>query len=114
MKFLMDVCAGGRLSQWLTDQGHEVREVRKRDQTMADEEVINWAVEEKRIIITVDKDFGELSVAKGKPHCGIIRLPDVSFIERKHLLSKVIERHSGDLKQGRIITVSRTRIRVRK
>ncbi|MEW6275306.1 MAG: DUF5615 family PIN-like protein [Bacillota bacterium] len=44
----------GRLSQWLADQGHEVREVRKRNQTMSDEEVINWAVEEKRIIITVD------------------------------------------------------------
>jgi len=114
VKFLIDVCAGGRLSQWLAAQEHEVREVRKRDQTLSDEEVVAWAVEEKRIIITVDKYFGELSVAKGKPHCGIVRLPDVPFLECKYLLSKVIERHSGDLEQGRIITVSRTRIRVRK
>ena len=81
---------------------------------MSDEDVVAWAIEENRIIITVDKDFGELSILKGKPHCGIIRLPDVPYLERRYLVSKVIERHFDDLEQGRIITVSRTRIRVRK
>ncbi|MBC7294244.1 MAG: DUF5615 family PIN-like protein, partial [Thermoleophilia bacterium] len=66
MKFLLDVCAGGRLRLWLERRGHDVvAEVRRRSPSLGDNDVIAWAWEEERIIITVDKDFGELAVAKG-------------------------------------------------
>ncbi|KKM12588.1 hypothetical protein SY88_02760 [Clostridiales bacterium PH28_bin88] len=116
MKFLVDVCAGGRLSAWLATAGHDVQEVRNRDRCMPDEQVMEWAVKEKRIIITADKDFGELSVARGQRHFGIIRLPDVPFALRTYLLGKVLERqvYISYLEEGSIITVSSRRIRVRK
>lgn len=71
MRFLVDVNAGGRLSEWLAAQGHDVRQVAGRDPGMLDEEVLNWAASEARIIVTVDKDFGEMAIAQGKLHCGI-------------------------------------------
>ena len=114
MKFLLDVCAGGRLRTWLEGLGYDVVEVRSRDPFLSDEEVLAWAREEKRIVVTVDKDFGELAVNRGEVHCGIIRLPDVPFSERKTLMQHILSYHIADLETGSIITVSRTRIRVRR
>ncbi|MCS7003085.1 MAG: DUF5615 family PIN-like protein [Gammaproteobacteria bacterium] len=32
------------------------------------------ALDERRVLVTLDKDFGALAVVFGKPHCGIVRL----------------------------------------
>ena len=43
-----------------------------------DQDVLAWAVREERIVLTFDKDFGELARASASPHtCGVvlIRLP---------------------------------------
>ena len=40
------------------------------------------AVSENRILITMDKDFGELIHLHGRPHTGLIRLPDVRIDQR--------------------------------
>lgn len=112
MKLLLDVCVGGRLSNWLRDKGFDVKEVRELNKSMPDEEVVEWALTEDRIILTVDKDFGELSVAKGKK-CSIIRLPDVSVDQRILLIELVLQRHFSKLKDNVIVTVSEKRIRIR-
>lgn len=36
MKFLLDVCAGGRLSKWLRSEGFALEEVRAKDKGMPD------------------------------------------------------------------------------
>ena len=33
---------------------------------------------EGRILVTLDKDFGELAIVKGKPHSEILRLVNLS------------------------------------
>ncbi|MFN3420204.1 MAG: DUF5615 family PIN-like protein [Armatimonadota bacterium] len=63
MKFLVDVCAGRSLAKWLSERGHDVKEVRERDPRMEDDEILAWAYAEGRVIVTVDKDFGALAVA---------------------------------------------------
>jgi predicted nuclease of predicted toxin-antitoxin system len=113
VRFLVDVNAGGRLSEWLVAQGYDVKQVAASNPAMTDEEVLEWAASEQRIIITFDKDFGELAIAQGKLHCGIIRLPDVPYSQRVYLLARVLERYSNDLSRGKVITVSERRIRVR-
>ncbi len=113
MKFLLDVCAGGRLTNWLRDQGFDVKEVRGKDICMPDESIIDWAVMEKRIIITLDKDFGELFVLQGKT-CSIIRLPDVSAEQRLKLMDLTLQKYSQKLENNTvIITISEKRIRIR-
>ena len=78
MKFLVDRCAGRRLSQWLRDQGHDVIETRERGKDPGDSVILEWAVAESRIVITIDTDFGELVFLRAAPHCGMVCLPDVS------------------------------------
>jgi predicted nuclease of predicted toxin-antitoxin system len=113
MKFLIDVCVGGRIARWLSDLGYNVVEVRVRDSQMPDEDIMDWAFREERIIATADKDFGELAVLRGKKHYGMVRLPDAPFELRKRLLEQLLEKHSGELHHGKIITIFSNRIRVR-
>jgi predicted nuclease of predicted toxin-antitoxin system len=40
-----------------------------------DEAILRWAVEEDRILITMDKDFGTLIVRERLRHAGVIRIP---------------------------------------
>ncbi|MDK2882683.1 MAG: hypothetical protein PWP58_1019 [Bacillota bacterium] len=47
MKFPVDVNVGGRLSERLAAQGHDVRQVAGKDPGMLDEEVLNWAASEQ-------------------------------------------------------------------
>jgi len=112
MKFLLDVCAGGHLTNWLRNKGFDVKEVREKDKSMTDEDVVEWAVKDNRIIITLDKDFGEIYVAEGKK-CSIIRLPDVSVDQRIRLMEVVLKGYFNKLQEEVIITVSEKRIRIR-
>lgn len=41
-----------------------------------DEAIIQRAYEERRILVTLDKDFGELAILRELPHFGMIRLVD--------------------------------------
>ena len=114
MRFLVDVCAGSQLAEWLRECGHDVKEVRERDPRMSDDEILDWAYAEGRVIVTMDKDFGALAVAQGRTHAGIIRLPDVPVPLRKKLMMQVIAKHESDLAEGAIVTVSLKHIRVRR
>jgi len=86
LKFLVEVCAGKGLAEWLRACGHDVQEVRQHAPAMEDDEILAWACAEYRVVVTVDKDFGTLAVALGQPHHGIVRLPDVPVPERKRLM----------------------------
>lgn len=113
MKFLLDVPVGRAVAEWLREQGHDVLEVRTIDPSLSDEAILSHAASQGRIVISLDKDFGELAVRRGAPHCGIVRLPDVRVAERKALLQALIENHSDALERGAIITLTRSRVRIR-
>jgi len=114
MRFLVDVCAGSKLAGWLREMGHDVVEVKSINCRMADDEVMAWGAREGRVIITLDKDFGQLAVATGTARASIVRLPDIPFEERKRVLAAVLARYKEDLEKGSIITATEKRIRVRK
>ena len=113
MKFLVDVCIGSKIARWLKDIGYDVVEVRTSDPQMTDEDIIDWAFKERRIILTADKDFGELAVSRGKKHCGMVRFPDAPFELRKSLLEQLLQNYAAELSREKIITVFPNRIRVR-
>ena len=69
------------------------------------------AAAEKRILVTIDMDFGTLIFLRGAAHAGIIRLPDVPATRRIGLMQQVLARRSeADLAQA-IVTVTENRIR---
>lgn len=114
MKFLIDVCAGKSIGEWLGIQGYDVVFVRDFDPRMEDEKVLKWANEDGRILATNDKDFGYYIFSEGRLHSGIVRLPSVSATKRIELMKKVIESHSVDLRAGAVIKVTLSKIKIRK
>jgi predicted nuclease of predicted toxin-antitoxin system len=114
MNFLLDVNASGAVAQWLIHQGHDIFEVGQKDPKMSDNEILDWAIKEHRIIITTDNDFEEMIWRQGKPHCGILRLENLPRSERIMLLHDVLNRHSRDLEAGAIVIAMSSKIRVRK
>ena len=62
-----------------------------------DDEILAKAHEEGRILVTLDKDFGELVFRRGLPHLCIIRFFKTSEAERVAAMHKLIERHSSVL-----------------
>jgi len=59
LKFLVDVGVGKKVEEYLLEKGYDTKAVRSLDQSMPDQEIIRLAALEKRIVITMDKDFGE-------------------------------------------------------
>ena len=72
MNFLLDVNASGAVANCLIQLGHGVVEVGQKDPRMSDNDILSWAVRERRIIITTDNDFEEIIWRQSKPHCGVL------------------------------------------
>jgi predicted nuclease of predicted toxin-antitoxin system len=78
MRFLANEKFPGDAVAALRSAGHEVAWVRIEAPGMNDADVLSWAAREGRVLLTFDKDFGELSWQAGLPNsCGIVlfRLP---------------------------------------
>ena len=74
MKFMVDECTGPTVAKWLVHQGHDVVSVFDAARGSEDDHILEWAVREDRVLITIDKDFGELIFREKKPHRGIVLL----------------------------------------
>jgi predicted nuclease of predicted toxin-antitoxin system len=75
LRFLADENFPGSAVTALGAAGHDVVWVRVAAPGASDPDVLAWAVREERVLLTFDKDFGEL--AKGSalpPGCGVILL----------------------------------------
>ena len=71
----VDRCAGGRLAEWLREQGHDAAESAERGEDPGDVVILGWAATEQRILVTMHKDFGELVFKGRQTHFGLVRLP---------------------------------------
>ena len=73
MRFLLDESADLPLRAHLRAQGHDVTAIaHDHPGALIDEDVLAIAVAEARILITNDRDFGELVFRRQLPHCGVI------------------------------------------
>ncbi len=112
MKFLIDRCAGRRLAEWLRSEGHDVVESREREPDPGDAALLDWAVSEGRVLVTLDSDFASLVLLGKAAHKGIIRLPDVPVGLRIAMLTQILADHGAEELSRTIVTVRGNRIRL--
>lgn len=74
VKFLADECCDIALVRTLRADGHDVLYVIETMRGASGQAILDCAFLEQRIILTEDKDFGELVYRLRKPACGIILL----------------------------------------
>lgn len=114
VKFLLDVCASSQsLHSTLAGLGHDVLSSLERDPCATDEAVLALANDEQRVLITEDKDFGELVFVRRLPHPCIIRFVDMPVAEKVAAMRELLERHADAMREDTLIVVTRTRVRIR-
>ena len=105
MRFIVDECVGPTVAEWLFSIGHDVLSIYDNLRGISDEEIIQIGNDENRIIITNDKDFGELIFKKGmKASCVILlRLKDETPTNKIKRLSVLFENYPPNQIHGFIV-----------
>lgn len=112
VKFLIDECTGKRLSVLLKNAGYDVIFVGDWKPSASDEEVLQKAKDDGRILITDDKDFGELIFRLKKPSSGVILIRTLTTnpVIRMHFLEILLK--STDVNE-KFIVLKENAIRIR-
>jgi predicted nuclease of predicted toxin-antitoxin system len=115
MKFLVDECTGPAVAAWLRDHNHDVYSVYDEARGADDNRVMQIALDQERILITNDKDFGEKVFRDNCPHVGIIlmRLDDERPASKTEVLSHLLTTYSDRL-LGAFTVVSEHRVKFTK
>ena len=113
MKFLIDECIVPRVARWLCEQKHDVFSVYEDARGSDGHWIIKKANDENRIIITGDKDFGELIFRREKSHKGVIllRLENQRAENKISKISNLLKQYSDKLKDN-FIVVTESSIRI--
>lgn len=113
MKVLLDSCVWGGALAPIADAGHDVTWVGEWGGDPGDVEILRRASDEGRVLITLDKDFGELAIVRGSQHAGVVRPVGLGAREQGPAVVEVLRAWEADLLAEAIITVSATRVRIR-
>lgn len=113
MKLLLDTCVWGGARKDLEAAGHDVIWSGDWSADPGDEVILERAYKEGRVLVTLDKDFGELAIVYKKPHAGILRLVNIAARQQGPVCLHVIGIHGEDLSAGAIVTAAPGRLRIR-
>ena len=113
MKILLDGCVWGKARGELELAGHDVVWAGDWPKDPGDEQILALAHREGRVLVTLDKDFGELAVLHGTAHCGILRLVGISARQQAAVCQQVLAAHGAELAVGAIVTAEAGRLRIR-
>jgi len=113
MKILLDTCVWRGVLKEIKEAGHDVIWTGDWERDPGDTEILSFAYNEGRILVTLDKDFGELAILYGHLHRGIVRLVNLSIEKQANVCEMIIEKYGDELFAGAIITVDADRVRIR-
>lgn len=113
MKLLLDSCVWGGAVAELQAAGHDVDWAGGWDKDPGDAEILARALAEGRILVTLDKDFGELAIVRGLPHGGILRLANFAARQQAKVCQLALVLHGAELEAGAIVTAEPGVFRVR-
>jgi predicted nuclease of predicted toxin-antitoxin system len=71
MKFLADAHISRAMVNYLLGLGHDVLHIAALSPRMSDSNILKLAAAESRVVITADKDFGELCFLRLIPCIGV-------------------------------------------
>lgn len=110
MKFLVDECIGTTATNWLKHNNYDAISIYGELRGADDNTVLNKALVENRILITSDKDFGEMIFKNKKQHCGIIlmRLVDERPSNKIQVLKSLLKNYHQDLFGNFVVTTEQT------
>ena len=113
MKVVLDSCVGSGAKAAITAAGHEVEWVGDWSADPGDEEILAYAAAKGAVLVTIDKDFGELAIVRRLPHAGVIRVVGFAARDQGAVSLAALVRYGDELQAGALVTVEHTRTRIR-
>lgn len=114
----MDMGIAQSVSSWLKSEGHDSIHLNDEDlYKLSDASIIEKAINEERIILTSDMDFGQLLAFNKSQKVSVIQFRTSTFTPYnvRNKLESLFEEFSSQLNEGFfIITIEDNRIRFRK
>ena len=113
MKFLADVNVEKGVVEYLLEKNYDIKWIPDYNCEMSDEDLLHLAHIENRIIVTNDKDFGELIYLQKKISNGIIlfRVKGQKSEEKVNLIKYLLENY-GEKILNHYIVITEDKIRV--
>ena len=114
IKFVLDVGVGNKVWQYLTTHGFDAILITAINPSMSDTDILLIAEDEERMVITMDKDFGELVYHSGKAHKGVLllRLEDATGDEKVEVIQYILENFENQI-EGKFCVFKNVRFRIR-
>ncbi|NPV09106.1 MAG: DUF5615 family PIN-like protein [Anaerolineae bacterium] len=115
MKFIADENVDRPIVDRLLSDGHDVAYVADIARGASDDTVLNLADRMDAILITGDKDFGEMMVRQEKAAKGtiLLRLAGLPNDRKADLVASAVSQHSHQL-VGSFVVISPAAIRIRR
>ncbi len=113
-RFVVDESTGRAVTEFLRASGCDVVDVSETMPAADDADILSIAAIEDRVVVTNDKDFGELVFRSGRIHAGVLlfRLEDESAANRVRMAATILDRY-GDQLAGSFTVVTEKTIRIR-
>jgi len=115
MNLLADEGVDKRIVEQLRHAGHDVLYVAEMEPSINDDLVLRRANENHALLVTEDKDFGELAYRQALVHGGVVlvRLMGLSSSTKATTVAEVFEAHSSELLDA-FTVISPGMVRIRK
>jgi predicted nuclease of predicted toxin-antitoxin system len=116
MNFLADESVDGPVVHLLRQDGHDVLSVAEMEPSLPDEAVLVMANQRDALLLTADKDFGELVFRQRRVSAGVvlIRLAGLSSGTKAMAVSTAIREHASELRDAfTVISPGMVRIRLK-
>ncbi|HEX3314150.1 MAG TPA: DUF5615 family PIN-like protein [Gemmataceae bacterium] len=99
MKLLADESVDHGIIDHLRACGHDVASIAEESPGASDDVILARAFREGVVLLTEDKDFGELVYRKRRPHAGVVllRVSGLSKSAKLDLVTEVIDQHGDEL-----------------
>ncbi len=113
-KFIVDECTGISVVHFLRQQGYDAIGVSEAMPQAIDADILQRAVIEERIVVTNDKDFGDMIFRDRRSHRGVVllRLSDDLVATKLRVLTAVLAEHVDKL-ADRFVVATEENIRIR-
>lgn len=114
MNLLADESIDKPIVDRLRQDGHSVLYIAEFSPSIDDDTVLQRANQNGALLITADKDFGELVFRQGRIHVGVVlvRLAGLSSDAKARMVSTVFANHGDELLNAfSVISPERVRIR---
>ncbi len=98
----------------LRDEGHEVLFVAEMSPSISDNEVLEQANEAQALLLTADKDFGELIFRLRRIHRGVVllRLHGLSAASKADIVVDTVRAHGAEMMDA-FTVIARYSVRIR-